>query len=128
MSSITLFGVDIAAEINSAMAQDLIPATLHKVSAGTRTSGQLTSGTNPTETDYTARGFVEENFAQDGQGNDGDSLVRKIKRYVTLIGDSIEGAQVPAENDKVTIEGVKYRILTVKRDPAAATYSLRVER
>lgn len=128
MSDITLFGVDIAAEINSAMAADLLPAILHKVSAGTRTSGQLTSGTNPTETDYAARGFIEEGFVREGVTNDDGSLVTKVRRRVILIGDSIAGAAVPQANDKVTIEGVKHRVLEVKRDPAKAMYILSVER
>lgn len=127
MSSITLFGVDIAAEINAAMGQDLLPATLHKVSAGTRTSGQQTSGTNPTETDHAARGFVEESFRQEGEQDDDGSLVTRIKRRVILLGDSIAGGAVPEGGDKVTIEGVKHSVLNVQRDPARATYTLSVE-
>lgn len=128
MSNITLFGVDIAAEINSAMAEDLLDATLHKVSAGTRTSGQQTSGTNPTETPYTAKGFIEEGFVNEGRKNDEGTLVTVTKRRVILIGDSIEGAQEPAENDFVTIEGMKHRVVAVQRDPARATYTCSVER
>lgn len=127
MSSITLFGVDIAAEINAAMAQDLLPAVLHKVAPGTRTSGQLTSGTNPSETPYDCRGFIEESFRQEGAQQDDGSIVSKIKRRVCIIGDSIAGGQVPTDVDQVTIEGVKHRILAVQRDPARALYTLSVE-
>lgn len=128
MSNITLFGVDIAAEINSAMAEDLLEAVLHKVAAGVRTPGQLTGGTNPTETPYGARGFIEEGFVNEGRKNDEGALVTITKRRVILIGDSIEGAQEPAENDFITIEGMKHRVIAVQRDPARATYTCSVER
>jgi hypothetical protein len=128
MSDITLFGVDIAAEINAAMAQDLLPATLHKVTAGSRTSGQQTSGANPTETDHACRGFVEEGFVREGATNDDGSLVTRVRRRVNIVGDSIVGGAVPEANDNVTIEGIKHRVLEVKRDPAKALYTLSVER
>lgn len=116
---IPLFGVDISGLIKKAMAGQLLPATLHVVSAGTRT-GNLTGGTNPTETDHTAEGFVDSKNKE----AIGGTLVEDGDVIIVLIGDSIQDAAVPTTADKVTIESTKYHIKNLDRDPAAATYTL----
>lgn len=113
-----LFGVDIAAIIDSAMSGGLLDATLHSVTPGTRTPGDPTSGTQPTEVARSCKGMVDD--YTDGQ-IDG-MLVQVGDRIVLLIGNSIDGLAVPEPGDGVTIEGVRYFVVRVKRDPAAATY------
>lgn len=118
-----LFGVNIAKLIHQNMSKGLLEATLTKVTLGARTSGSLTGGKAKTEATYSCRGFVED--YRDSQ-IDG-TIVEKGDRMIVLIGDSIADGAVPAVDDKVTIEGRTYTIVgPVKRDPAAATYTLQV--
>lgn len=115
-------GINIPKLINDNLGASLLPATLHKVSNGARDPLDPTAGPTETETDYACRGFID---SQDQENIDG-TLVRAGDRVVTLLGASIEGGQVPSTEDRVTIEGTKYTIVTVDRDPASATYILTV--
>jgi hypothetical protein len=119
----TLFGIDIAGLIHANISPGLLPATLHHVIPGTRTS-DLTAGTQPTETTHSARGIIDD--YKEGQFK-GD-LILVGDRRVLLIGNSISPAQVPEPGDGVTIEGVRYKCIRVERDPAAATYTIQVRR
>ncbi len=94
------------------------PATLIKVTAGTRTDSS--AGTKPTEASFAALGFVDST----SRVQVGGTLVETNDRVVALIGASIAGSQVPTTKDKVTIEGSTVRIVGVERDPAAAMYTL----
>lgn len=114
-----LFGINISGIINKEVGPGVLAATLIKVVAGSRTPGSLTSGTNPTEIPYGCRGFID---SQSLRNQDG-SLVDDGSRRIVLIGDSIASAQVPEVGDKITIESRTYRIATLDRDPAAATYT-----
>lgn len=118
----SLFGVDIASEINQAMGQGLLPVTLTKATTGTRTTGSLTSGTVPSTDDYTGRGFLSD--YKDRQIN-GTSVLTG-DRKVSILGASLPTGIVPAAADKVTIEGSTFNIVNVKRDPAAAMYTCQV--
>lgn len=113
-----LFGVDIAAIIDSAMSGGLLDATLHQTTPGTRTPGDPTGGTNPTTVDAACKGMVDD-YAD---GEIDGTLVLVGDRKVLLIGNSIAGLLVPQPQDGVTIEGERYTVIRVKRDPAAATY------
>jgi len=115
-----LFGVDIAKEVHKAAAKGLLPATLTKVTPGTRTPGALGGGTNPTTTTYAVRGFVED---FDTRMIDGTIITAK-DRKVTILGHGL--TVEPAPQDKITIESKTYQVVHVKRDPAAATYTLHV--
>ncbi len=116
-----LFGVDIAGIVHGAMSSGLLPATLHHVIPGTR-GVDLTAGTNPTETTHAARGFIDD---YDDKQFVGDLIIVGDRR-VLLIGNSISPAVVPQPGDGVTIEGVRYKVIRVQRDPAAATYTMQV--
>lgn len=95
-----------------------LPATLVKVTPGTRTSGNQSGGTNPTEATFAAAGFVQDFSAYElAQG-----LVEVGDRKICLYGASIASGVAPSTNDKVTIGGSTYRIRTVKTDPANAVY------
>ena len=115
-----LFGVDISGLIKANMAGQLLAATLHVVTPGTRT-GNLTGGTNPTEADHTCDGFIDSKNHE----RIGGTLVEDGDVVILLIGDTIDsGNTAPSVKDKVTIESEKYHIKALDRDPAAATYTL----
>jgi len=96
----------------------LKPAILIKVAPGVR-GVTISAGTNATETPYSAKGFVADYTAFQVDG----TLILAGDRKVALVGALIASKQVPAPNDKVTIEGATYRIIRVTRDPAAAIYA-----
>lgn len=113
----------IAKQIGKHLGKEVKPSTLIKVANATRTSGAVSGGLNPTETPYTARGWVEE---WEGGLVEG-STVRREARKVALLGATIAGGQIPAQGDKVTIEGTTYRIASIdERDPDAAVWVLNV--
>lgn len=114
-----LFGVDIAAIVNSEIAPGLRPATLIAVTPTTRTLGALASGTNPTETSYPCRGVRLENRGQLVAGE----LVGTDEAIVLLVANSIGGGAVtPKATDKVTIEGRTRSIVRLDGDPARASW------
>lgn len=116
-----LFGIDIAKTVRNAVksAGDLESLTLNKITAGTRTSGQLTGGTNPTSTAYTGKGIV---YDGQGAGNEPGETTRSTVRIVGILSESLSAAVVPEANDTVTISGSTYRITNVRTDPADAMY------
>jgi len=122
---IKLAGIDVSGIINEEIGNKVLTdaaahdAILHIVAGGART-GNLTGGTNPSETDKTCKGFID---SKDHE-RIGGTLVEDGDVVVVLIGDSIQDAAVPEVKDKVTIEGDKYNVKALDRDPAAATYTL----
>jgi len=116
-----LFGVDIAGIIDAAISPGLLPATLTKVTAGTRTPGQLTGGTNPTSVSYSCRGMID---SKNRRNRDGE-LIRDGLERILLIGNSISGGSVAPEiGDRVTVEGRSFRVEVLDRDPAGATFTM----
>jgi len=116
-----LFGVDIAGIIDAAISPGLLAATLTKVTAGTRTPGQLTGGTNPTTVNYSCRGMID---SKNRRNRDGE-LIRDGMERILLIGNSISGGAVAPEiGDRVTIEGRSFRVEVLDRDPAGATFTM----
>ncbi len=112
---------DIAGIVGDALvgAEMTKPATLIKVTAGTRTPGSVTGGTNPTTTSFAAQGIVADYSAY----SIAESLVKAGDRKVRLFGSTIAGGAVPETNDRITIEGTTFTIIgPVGRDPAGATY------
>ena len=117
-------GIDVSGIVNKEIGQKVLTSPEHnailiKVVAGVRT-GNLTGGTNPVETPFTCKGFIDVQRKK----TIGGTLVKAGDVIVVLIGDSIEGGQIPVGQDKVTIEGRTYLIRGLDRDPAAATYTL----
>ena len=117
-----LFGVDIAKAVNDGLGKGLLAATLTVVTPGTRTSGGLTSGTQPTTVDHTARGFLDD---YEDRHIDG-TVIQRGDRICVLLGASISGGAIPSAGDRVTIESETFNIVNVKRDPAAASYTMQV--
>lgn len=123
-----LFGLDIAGLVNSAItgAGGVLVGTLHKRTAGTRTSGQLTSGVNPTYVDSTFNGFIDRKTSTTLVGG---TLVTKEGERASILGASISPAVVPEMGDELTLEGNRYKITKVlDRDPAGALYVCEIER
>lgn len=122
-----VYGINLSGEINKHLGPAVLPATLIKVTPGTRTPGQLTGGTNPTTTSYACRGFIDSQALR-SQPNAG--LAIDGRKVAVLIGDSIaNGTVAPEPLDKIVLEGVTYIIPEggkVDRDPAAATYTCEI--
>ena len=118
MAGNRLFGVDIAGIVDKAISSGLLPATLHHTTPGTRTPGDPTAGVNSTELPYACRGIADDYSDHSIDG----TIILVGDRKILLIGNSIAGGIVPQQNDGITIEGVRYTIINIKRDPAAATY------
>lgn len=115
-----LFGVDISKLIKDNIGPGVNDATLIKVTAGSRTGGQLTGGTNPTTATHACKGFLDvlnRNRVDQTLTEDRDVLI-------ALIGDTINGgATVPVPGDRITILGTTYNIVIVNVDPAQAVYN-----
>lgn len=89
-------------------------ATLHRVSPGARTAGNLSGGTNPTETTVACKGLV----ATTNRDRIGGTEVESTDRVVVLVG---LGAVEPALRDGVTIAGKRDRIVGIEGSAAAWT-------
>ncbi len=117
----SLFGVPIAKVLASAMGAGLLPATLIRKTAGTRTPGALTGGQNDGDTTatYSCRGFIDSYSQRHAKG----SLIQEGDRKITLLGGTLPDTIDPQPGDQITIEGGTYTIVgPVDRDPAAATF------
>lgn len=118
-----LFGVDVAALVNSQIAPGLLDLTLTKVTPGTRTPGQLTAGTNPTTTTHTGKGIIEDFKTREIDG----TLILVGDKSVLLVTESLTPAATPDGGDRLAIEGDEYSVVRIlERDPAGATYKLHV--
>lgn len=121
MTRPNLFGANIAGAIFDAMGSDMLPATLTRVTGGTRNPASLTGGpvVDETATDYACRGFVESYTAREIDG----TLVRDSDRKVILLGGSLPDDIDPRPGDRVNIEGETWKVVRVERDPAGATFT-----
>lgn len=114
-----LFGLDIAGIVNDNLGSQLLDATLIQVVEGTRSASDPTAGLPTSNRNIPCKGIIDEYLAREIDG----TIVQTGDRKILLLGKSIKsGTVVPATGDKIKIEGVVYRILDIKRDPAAATY------
>jgi hypothetical protein len=111
-----LFNTDIAGILNKEMGPLLLDLTLTRITPGTRTPGSYTSGTNPTTATHNGKGFTD-TFEL---GKYPESLVQSDDKKITVLGGSI--SVVPQVNDEITIESTVYKVVSVMRDPAGATY------
>lgn len=79
---------------------------LVKVTPGTR-GATLTAGTNPTEASYPCKVWV----AKYSTGEMAGTSIRYGDDKVSILGGTLPAGVVPAPNDKITFDGVTYRIL-----------------
>ena len=122
MSNTKLFGIDIAKIVHDNLKGGLLPGTLTRYTAGTRTPGQVTGGLNPTTTVHTFEGIFEEysNSQIDG------TRVVEGDRKVLIIAESIDPLTVPQTGDDLVLEGDSVSVVKVGKDPANATYVCQV--
>lgn len=100
-------------------------ASLVKVVPGTRNPLDLGAGTNPTTVNHPCEAMVDDaELLSQGQTEQG--TLRTSRRTVTILGDSLPLGVIPADNDRVVVRGVTYRIVAVKVDPADAAYECTV--
>jgi len=119
---VDLFGLDIAGIVADAVASagGVLDATLTKVTPTTREPGNQAGGTQPTAVAYACKGFIAEN----SKGHAPGTMTRRAQLEVVLLGATINGgATVPEPGDRVAIEGKTFAIVSIDRDPAAATYT-----
>lgn len=105
-------------------------ATLVKVTSGTRAPDAQSAGTNPTSTSHACKAFVGSFTSTELDS----TLVKSEDRTISIFGASIADDKTPEPNDKITFDGVTYRIvggkdgLGVRRDPASVLYLCHVRR
>ena len=114
----TLFGVNISKIVSDNIGPGVLPATLIVVTRATRT-GTSTQGIKPTEVSVSGKGFTDSFSAGQVDG----TIVKRDDVKVVLIADSFASTINPKAGDKITVEGNTYRIISVERDPASATYT-----
>lgn len=123
---INLAGIDVSGIVKTELGDKVLTstehvATLHERVAGTRDPANLGGGTRPTYTDHTCKGFIDSKNIDNLKG----TAVEAGDILVVLLGDTIDsGNTAPTTADQVTIEGTRYTIKELDRDPAAATYTL----
>lgn len=118
-----LFGIDVAAILADAMGDGLPDAVLIKKTPGAVNLSNITGGSSPSPAPYPCKGLL----SAVTQGVFDASLVRTKDLQVTILGGTLPSGIVPASNDRLTIEGKTYDVVTLgARDPAAATYTLLV--
>lgn len=116
-----LFGIDIAKIVDQNISAGLLDATLHSFTYGDRDPENPGLGIPRVEVSTACKGVLT---FYDDKDIDG-TLVKRGDRLVLLIGETLGGV-VPVEENDVTIEGRRYHVIEVRRDPAAATFSLQV--
>jgi hypothetical protein len=109
---------DVAGSLGLADRLGVTDATLTQYTPGTRTPGALADGTNPTSTTHTCRGFERSFSAHQIDG----TIVTANDRMINLFANTIDAVTEPRPNDRVTIGGHTYRIVSVERDPATVLY------
>ena len=117
------FGVDIAAEIKSALDPGIPSITLVSRTVGTPSATDLTAGATITETSYTCQGFLDFFDAK----RFGGTTIEQGSRVVVIIGDTLPSGVLPKPEDRIIAEGDTLHVVgPIVRDPAAATYTCEV--
>lgn len=122
-----LFGVDIAGIVGASMGPGFPKATLTRVSPTDRSYTYLSDGTNPESVSYDCRAIIEPQAKVSagtfGEFSAGDLLAEE-RTTVLVLAATLPAGVVPVGGDRITAEGKVYSVVSVDRDPAAATYSL----
>lgn len=117
-----LFGIDIAGIVAREIGPGLVACTIHRVTWGDRDASDPGAGLAVAEDDITCKGVLTYFDIKDMDG----TLVEENDRLVIVITGTMSEEVEPVPQWAVTIEGRRYNIVRVRRDPAAATYSLQV--
>lgn len=117
-----LFGADIAGELARNLGPLLPKMRLLKKTVGARTSGSLTSGRSVSYRGYSCRGILEaysESRFPESTIEDGD-------RKALILGDTLPRGIVPDVGDRIEAEGSTFTVVSVMRDPDAASYTCQI--
>jgi hypothetical protein len=117
-----LFGIDIAGIVAKEIGPGLVAATIHRQTWGDRDSADLGAGLSITEDDITCKGVLTFYDIKEIDG----TLVEENDRLVIIIVGTMSEEVEPHPTWGITIEDRRYTVISVRRDPAAATYSLQV--
>lgn len=117
-----LFGIDIAGIVAKEIGPGLRDVTIHRETWSARDPSNPGAGLGITEDAITCKGVLSFFDIKDMMG----TLVQEDDRLVIVIVGTMSTVVEPVPGWAVTIEGVRYDIVRVRRDPAAATYSLQV--
>ena len=101
------------------------PCTLTRVTPGVRSPSNQSGGTNPTTTVHTCKAFVG-SFTTTQLA---DTMVKSSDRMFCIFVETITPAAEPMPGDKITFDGVTYRIvgdkegLGVRTDPTRVLFT-----
>lgn len=107
----------IASAVAAGLSSIMLDATLTRATTTGGNAWDTSSGTTTTAT-YACKGFVEDYAAREVDG----TLVQANDRKVTVLAKTL--AVTPVPEDKITISGATYRVISVKSDPAQATFTM----
>ena len=113
-----IFGVNLAKELAKGMKAGLPKGTLEVVTQGSPSAGALTSGANPATSRYTFSGTMEYATSQIEE-----TLTEFGERTILILGGTLPEGVAPKPGDRIVFEGGTFNVVSVERDPAAATYS-----
>lgn len=121
-----LFGLDIAKIVNDSIreAGGVLDVTLTKIALAEPPEGDLSSGGVVTQATYPCKGFFKVKSAT----RINRTIAQEGGELVSILGASLPEGVEPETDDFVTIENDTYKIIAViKRDPAAALYTMEVK-
>lgn len=117
-----LFGIDIAGIVAKEIGPGLVDATIHRMTWSDRDPADPGAGLAIVEDDISCKGVLSFFDIREIDG----TLVEANDRLVIIIVGTMSEEVEPVPQWAVTIEDKRYNIVRVRRDPAAATYSLQV--
>lgn len=115
-----LFGIDIQGIVGSALGGQLLTGTLHRATDAAGAYGETTKtfvnvSIEGIRAAWSSDPFVRNAFAE-------TRVYPANAMKITILAAGLGSA--PTENDEITMEGVRHRILGVGSDPATATYTM----
>lgn len=117
-----LFGANISGKIARSLGKRLPKGTLQKQVSKPRDSANLAVGTVGTPTNHEFRG-IRIGLSSLRK----DTILPDAKDAVLILGDTIKPSAVPVENDRVIVESITFIIVSISRDPDAATYTCQIK-
>lgn len=111
--------VNVANLVAKNFSKIMIRVTLTKRVPGVRSSTAPSQGAPLSTATFVGKGFVED---YEENRIDGDSI-RVGDRRIMILANTMKGV-TPNPQDIVNIEGRSYHVISVKRDPADATWSM----
>ena len=117
-----LFNVDIADRINKALGDKLLGGTLTQRRLADPAPGQPKGEARYETTAHAFRGLIKSLTRRAREG----TTATQAGQAVLILGASLPPRVVPDVGDTIHIEDQTFKVGSVKRDPAAATYTCEV--